>query len=163
LKEKGEEAVARSTDPQRVLAYFGGGLPETAEGSLAMIKALRALGRGAEAEAEAFRAWTELAFSAEEEAEILGLYGDALKVAHEVRLDRLLWQNRVAEAKRMLPRVGAGWQALAQARMALRADADGVNALIDRVPADLQGDPGLAYERAIGGSGATGMRMRRNW
>lgn len=148
LKEKGEEAVARSTDPQRVLAYFGGGLPETAEGSLAMIKALRALGRGAEAEAEAFRAWTELAFSAEEEAEILGLYGDALKVAHEVRLDRLLWQDRVAEAKRMLPRVGAGWQALAQARMALRADADGVNALIDRVPAELQGDPGLAYERA---------------
>ena len=148
LKEKGEEAVARSTDPQRVLAYFGGGLPETAEGSLAMIKALRALGRGEAAEAEAFRAWTELAFSAEEEAEILGLYGDALKVAHEVRLDRLLWQDRVAEAKRMLPRVGAGWQALAQARMALRADADGVNALIDRVPAELQGDPGLAFERA---------------
>lgn len=148
LKEKGEEAVARSTDPNRVVAYFGAGLPETAEGSLALIGALRALGRAAEAEAEAFRAWTELAFSAEEEAEILGLYGDALKVAHEVRLDRLLWQDRVAEAKRMLPRVSAGWQALAQARMALRADADGVNALIDRVPAALQGDPGLAYERA---------------
>ncbi|WP_305791147.1 lytic transglycosylase domain-containing protein [Tabrizicola sp. TH137] len=148
LKEKGEEAVARSTDPNRVVAYFGAGLPETAEGSLALIKALRALGRAQEAEAEAFRGWTELAFSAEEEAEILGLYGDALKVAHEVRLDRLLWQDRVAEAKRMLPRVSAGWQALAQARMALRADADGVNALIERVPAELQGDPGLAYERA---------------
>jgi soluble lytic murein transglycosylase len=147
LKEKGEEAVARSTDPSRVVAYFGAGLPETAEGSLALIKALRALGRGEAAEAEAFRAWTELPFGAEEEAEILGLYGDALKVAHEVRLDRLLWQDRVAEAKRMLPRVGAGWQALAQARMALRADADGVNALIERVPASLQADPGLAYER----------------
>ena len=148
LKEKGEEAVARSTDPSRVLAYFGNGLPETAKGSLALIKALRALGRTEAAEAEAFRAWTELAFSAEEEAEILGLYGDTLKVAHEVRLDRLLWQNRVAEARRMLPRVSEGWQALAQARMALRADADGVNALIDRVPAALAGDPGLAYERA---------------
>ena len=148
LKEKGEEAVARSTDPGRVVAYFGGAAPETAEGSLALIKALRALGRAEAAEAEAFRAWTELAFSAEEEAEILGLYGDALRVAHEVRLDRLLWQNRVAEARRMLPRVSEGWQALAQARMALRADADGVNALIDRVPAALAGDPGLAYERA---------------
>ena len=147
LKEKGEEAVARSTDPQRVVAYFGGGLPETAKGSLALIRALQALGRSQEAEAEAFRAWTELPFGPQDEAEILGLYGDALKVAHEVRLDRLLWQNRVAEAKRMLPRVGAGWQALAQARMALRADADGVNALIDRIPQSLQGDPGLAYER----------------
>ncbi len=147
LKEKGEEAVARSTDPGRVVAYFGGRAPETAEGSLALIAALRAQGRAAEAEAEAFRAWTELAFSAAEEQAILGMYGDALKLAHEVRLDRLLWQNRAAEAKRMLPRVGPGWQALAQARMALRADADGVNALIERVPADLQADPGLVYER----------------
>jgi soluble lytic murein transglycosylase len=64
-----------------------------------------------------------------------------------VRLDRLLWQDRQAEAKRMLPRVGAGWRALAEARLALRADADGVNALIERVPAALQGDPGLSYER----------------
>lgn len=147
MKEKGEEAVARSTDPQRVLAYFGGSLPETAEGSLALINALRALGRGQEAEAEAFRAWVELPFGPDEEAEILGLYGEVLAVAHEVRLDRLLWQNRVAEAKRMLPRVGQGWQALGQARMALRADADGVNALIERIPAELQADPGLAYER----------------
>jgi soluble lytic murein transglycosylase len=147
LKEKGEEAVARSTDPERVLAYFGDGLPRTAEGSLALINALRALGRGQEAEAEAFRAWTELAFGPDDEADLLGLYGEALKVAHEVRLDRLLWQDRVAEAKRMLPRVSAGWQALAQARMALRADADGVNALIERIPAELQADPGLAFER----------------
>ena len=147
LREKGETAVARSTDPARILAYFGTGLPETAEGSLALIGALRALGRMAEAEAEAFRAWTELPFGPDTERQILSLYGAELTVAHEVRLDRLLWQNRVAEAKRMLPRVSAGWQALAQARMALRADADGVNGLIDRIPAALQSDPGLAYER----------------
>lgn len=147
LKEKGEEAVARSTDPGRVIAYFTGRTPETAEGSLALISALRSSGRDAEAEAEAFRAWTELPFAPDQEQAILGLYGDALRVAHEVRLDRLLWQNRVSEAKRMLPRVGPGWQALAQARMALRGDADGVNALIERVPADLQADPGLVYER----------------
>ena len=147
LKEKGEEAVARSTDPQRVVAYFGGDLPETAQGSLALINALRSLGRASDAEAEAFRAWTELSFSAEEEQAILGLYGEALGVAHEVRLDRLLWQDRQAEAKRMLPRVGAEWRALAEARLALRADADGVNALIERVPASLQNDPGLTFER----------------
>lgn len=147
LKEKGEEAVARSTDPARVIAYFGADLPETAKGSLALIAALRATGRAADAENEAFRAWTTLAFGPDEEQDILGTYGDILSVAHEVRLDRLLWQNRTAEAKRMLPRVGAGWRALASARMALRADADGASALIDRIPADLQSDPGLAFER----------------
>ena len=147
LKEKGEEAVARSTDPARVLAYFGADLPESAKGSLAYINALRAQGRMADAENEAFRAWTELPFGPDEEQQILALYGDALSVAHEVRLDRLLWQNRTAEAKRMLPRVSNAWRALAEARMALRADADGVNALIARIPAFLQNDPGLAFER----------------
>ncbi|MBC2837554.1 lytic transglycosylase domain-containing protein [Paragemmobacter straminiformis] len=147
LKEKGEEAVARSTDPARVIAYFGPDLPETATGALAYINALRAAGRAADAENEAFRAWTTLAFGPDEEQQILGLYGDILSVAHEVRLDRLLWQNRTSEAKRMLPRVGAGWRALAEARMALRADADGVNALIARIPPELQSDPGLAFER----------------
>lgn len=147
LKEKGEEAVARSTDPARVAAYFASGLPETAKGALAYIRALQAQGRASEAEAEAFRAWTTLPFGPDEEQDILGLYGDALSVAHEVRLDRLLWQNRASEAKRMLPRVSSGWRAVADARLALRADADGVNALIARIPPALQSDPGLAYER----------------
>lgn len=147
LKEKGEEAVARSTDPARVLAFFGNDMPETAKGSLAEIKALHATGREAEAEAEAFRAWTELPFGPDEETEILSLYGPSLQVAHEVRLDRLLWQGRFAEAERMLPRVNAGWAALAQARMALRNDQDGVDGFINRIPADLQNDAGLAFER----------------
>ncbi len=147
LKEKGEEAVARSTDPARIIAYFGAGQPETAKGSLAYIAALRAQGRMADAENEAFRAWTTLPFGPDEEAQILQSYGDALSVAHEVRLDRLLWQNRVAEAKRMLPRVSSSWRALAEARMALHADADGVNGMIARIPPELQADPGLAFER----------------
>lgn len=147
LKEKGEEAVARSDSPPRVLAYFGTDLPETSTGSLALIRALRATGRDTEAEAEAFRAWTELPFGPENEAALLDLYGSALAVAHEVRLDRLLWQGRVAEARRMLPRVPQDWRALAEARIALSSDADGASALIDRVPAQLQGDAGLAYAR----------------
>lgn len=147
LKEKGEEAVARSTDPARVLAYFGTDLAETAKGALSTINALRASGREAEAEAEAFRAWTTLPFGPDEEAALLAIYGPLLQDAHAARLDALLWQGRFAEAERMLPRVDAGRAALARARMALRKDADGVNGLIDRIPAGLQDDPGLAFER----------------
>ena len=147
LKEKGEEAVARSTDPARVLAYFGTGMAETAQGALATIKALRATGREAEAEAEAFRAWADLPFGADQEAELLAMYGPALEGAHAARLDALLWQGRFAEAGRMLTRVDAGRAALAQARIALHNDEDGVNGLIERVPAALQDEPGLAFER----------------
>lgn len=150
LKTKGEVAVARSQDPNRTLAYFGTDLPQTAAGSLAMSAALEAKGRHADAVAEATRAWTELSFSADEQTRILAGYGEALKVAHEVRLDRILWDgDRAGEAQRMLPLVSKGWAALASARMALRADKPGVAALVAGVPQALQDDPGLAFERFL--------------
>lgn len=150
LKEKGEVAVARSTDPARVIAYFGADLPRSGVGSLALARALAAVGKHAEAEAEAMRGWAALKFGPEEEAEMLQRFGPALKVAHEVRLDRALWDGeRVAEAERMLPRVSEAWAALGRARLALRADKDGVTALVNAVPQALKGDPGLAYERFL--------------
>lgn len=150
LKTAGESAVARSQDPARILAYFGSALPKSAAGALALQRALEASGRHAEAVAEATRAWTALKFSAEEQAQILALYGPDLKVAHEVRLDRILWDgDRGGEGARMLPLVSKGWAALAQARMALRAGKDGVTALMAAVPEGLKDDPGLAFERFL--------------
>jgi len=150
LRTKGEVAVARSTDPARIIAYFGDGVPQTGLGALTLIKALAAAGRGAEAEAEAFRAWTEVSFDAAQEDELLGRYGKALKGAHEVRLDRILWTGaRHDEAARMLPRVSEDWRALGSARLALQTDRAGVQALVDAVPGAVAGDPGLAYDRFI--------------
>ena len=156
LKEKGEVAVARSDDPTRVIAYFGRDLPRSGGGALALIRALAAQNRHAEAEAEALRGWTALKFSATEQTEVLVRHGDALKAAHEVRLDRILWDgDRADEGQRMLPLVSKGWAALATARMALRADKDGVTALVAAVPDGLKNDPGLAFERFL-------FRMRRD-
>ncbi len=150
LKEKGEVAAARSTDPTRVLAYFGTEKPQSGVGAVAYVRALDTLGRTKEAEDEALRAWTGLKFTAEDQAALLALHGPALKVAHELRLDRILWDgNRTPEAERMFPLVSEGWQALARARMALRADKEGVNALIAAVPAALKSDAGLAFERFL--------------
>ena len=149
MREKGESAVARSTEPNRVLTYFAVQLPRVPEGSLALIKAYLTLGRAADAETEAIRGWTELEFTAPEEDALLALMPDALSVAHEVRLDRVLWADRVPEAERMLPRVGADWRALALARMALRAEAGNASSLVDAVPKSLAGDAGLAFERFL--------------
>lgn len=147
LRQQGEEAVARSTTPDRVLAYFGQGRAATAAGALAQIRALRATGRTQEAAEAARRAWVGLRLNAEEETELLALAGPDLALAHEARADATLWGGRQPEADRMLRHLSPGWQALARARMALRADAKGVNALIDAVPAALRDHPGLAYER----------------
>ena len=149
-KEKGEVAVARSTDPARIIAYFGDDAPRSGVGAVAYVRALDTLGRTPEAEDAALQAWARLKFTAEDEAALLALHGPALEVVHELRLDRLLWDGeRVAEAERMLPLVSAGWQALARARLALRANEDGVTTLIAAVPAALKDDSGLAYERFL--------------
>lgn len=148
LKEKGEIAALRSTDPARVLAYFGADRPQSGAGAVAMVQALHALGRTSDAEAEAVRAWTTLKFQAEDEAALLALEGKNLAVAHEVRLDRLLWDGgRRAEVERMLPLVSSNWQALAKARQALRANGALAVALTDAVPKSMLGDPGLAFDR----------------
>ena len=61
----------------------------------------------------------------------------------------LLWSDPQAGAQRAMDRAGADWRALARARIALRAGAAGVDALIEAVPERLSDDPGLAYERFL--------------
>jgi soluble lytic murein transglycosylase len=150
LKEKGEVAAARSADPARVLAYFGADMPRSGTGSLALVRALDQLGRGAEARTEALRGWLVLKYSAEDQAELLQRHPDALAEGHAARLDRILWDgDRADEALRMLPLVDVTLGALARARMALRADKDGVTALVAAVPETARDDPGLAFERFL--------------
>jgi len=95
------------------------------------------------------RAWIDGNFSAERERDLWVRYQDKLTVAdNNRRLDRLVWDRDAAGIQRMLVRVDPGRQALAQARMGLAQQAGNVDSLIARVPADLQNDPGLNYERA---------------
>jgi len=154
LREKGEAAVARSQDPARVTGWFAAGLPATGEGAIAQLRALIALGRVAEAETEAMRAWATLPFTPEQEADLIALMPEAVAMAHPARLETLLWQGRLREADRMLARVPGDLRALARARIALQNEADGVNALIEAVPPARAGDAGLAHDRFI-------WRMRR--
>jgi soluble lytic murein transglycosylase len=149
LREKGEEAVARSDDPARVIAWFKAGPPRTGTGAVAYVRALLAEGRVAEAETEAMQAWSTLTFSDEEEAALIALKPDALELVHELRLDTLLWEGRRAEVTRLLPRVSKDLQALAKARLALQGEAKGVTALIDAVPKSMADDSGLAHDRFI--------------
>jgi soluble lytic murein transglycosylase len=149
LREKGEEAVARSEDPARVIAWFQAGPPQTGEGAVAYVRALLAQGRAAEAETEAMRAWVELTLSAEEEAALADLMPEAVGFVHELRLETLLWDGHRAEATRMLPRVSRDLQALAKARLGLQGEAAGVTALIDAVPKARADDAGLAHDRFI--------------
>lgn len=148
LRSKGEEVVARSTTPTRILDWFGSRDPVTLAGAGAKARALRETGKAAEADAMLRRIWPVLVLSAEGQAEFLTIAGAALNAkAHQARLDALLWEDRRAEARQMLSLVGADWAKLAEARLALREDRDGVDGLIAAVPTSLAGDAGLAHAR----------------
>ena len=150
LKAAGEVAVARSTDPDRILQYFDGQAPAKAAGVLALTAALEAKGRHADAVEAATQGWTKLKFTADEQAQLLATYGPDLRVAHELRLDRILWDGaRADEGARMLPLVPKDWAALGKARLALRGDKAGAAALVNAVPKALKDDPGLAFERFL--------------
>jgi len=149
LIRMGEQNLAEDTAPETVIAYFDRQAPGTGWGSLRYAKALWDVDRRDDAMAEAVRAWTTVSLSQEEHDLFMIDWPRTLRSHHEARLDHLLWENREAEARRMFPLVGEGWQRLAEARLRLRSREPGVDAAIDAVPGNLQGDPGLAYERFI--------------
>ncbi len=87
-------------------------------------------------------------FGATEERDYRGRYISLLQPGdHVARLNRLLWEEKVEEARRVMPLVGPGLQAVAEARIALAAMSPGVDGALRRVPAELNNDPGLQYDR----------------
>ena len=85
-----------------------------------------------------------------ERSAVLARWREAVTPGRTVaRLDMLLWRGLTGEAEAMLPLVDADWQRLAQARIATRRDAEGLQYQINTVPAKLKRDPGLAYERYL--------------
>ncbi len=149
LRQRGEATIPVDADPKVVRAYFAGHSPRTGTGILRLAEADFTLGKDAEAKALVIRAWRSFSLTKEERAAFLDGYAKLLAPHHIARMDMLLWRGLAPEVEAMLPLVPPGWQALAKARIALRKNRNGVDALINAVPADLSADPGLAYERFV--------------
>jgi soluble lytic murein transglycosylase len=147
LRQNSEPKLPYRRRMEEVLAFFADQPPRTGAGSVVYSAALDQLGRRAEAEEVVVNAWRTQRLSTGDEAYFLERYRTLLKPHHEARLDMLLWEGNASAAKRLLPYVSKGWQALATARMRLRDGKNGVDKLIAAVPAALKNDPGLAYER----------------
>lgn len=149
LRRAGERQMPADEPPETVLAFFEGRLPETGTGSLRLAAALRATGRGSEAETEIVRAWTTFSMTAAERKAMIGGWKATLAGHHEARLDMLLWRGLTSEAEAMKGLVSPDWQKLAEARILTRRDAEGLQYAISQVPPSLRDDPGLAYERYL--------------
>ncbi|WP_299921199.1 lytic transglycosylase domain-containing protein [uncultured Pelagimonas sp.] len=146
LKEKSEAAMSSATYKD-IRSFYDGHTPQTGTGALSLARAWLDLGEEGAAQAEIVLAWRTLSMSGDERRAFLENWGEVLADHHVARLDYALWKGWSRNAGAMVPFVDEGWQALAEARLALRNKGGGVDTLIEKVPAALQNHPGLAFER----------------
>lgn len=149
LRKRSEKTIPQDASAAAVLDFFLRQPPQSGAGSLRFARALWDTGAKQEAMAEAIRGWTTFSLTAAEEDQFMVDWPKTLARHHWARMDMLLWRGLTDQARRQLARVDDAHKALANARIGLRENENGVDDLIAHVPATLSDDPGLAYERFL--------------
>jgi soluble lytic murein transglycosylase len=148
LRMRAEDAIAGLSDAE-LRSWFERYPPVTAFARLRQADLLLADGKREAAIGLVRQVWIEADFGKAEEKLVLQRYGEFLRREDHVRrLDRLVWDGNDDGARRQYAHVGPEWKALAEARFQLARLASNALKLVDQVPATLQKDPGLLYERA---------------
>lgn len=144
-----EQKLADSgLSPQGIVDFFGPDIPTTGEGVLALATAYQAMGREADARALVVNCWRNMIFEADPQAQILARFGQWLSPDdHAKRADLLLYGPQGPAAQAIVNLLPPDQKAVAQARMALRSGARNADDLVSNLPADLQKDGGLIFER----------------
>ena len=149
LRRRGEAALwDDKRDDATVLNWFGNEEPVSGKGRLVMARALLARGDRRNAERLVREAWRGDTMSADTEAAALDQFGALLNGGdHKARMDYALYGNDREIAMRAAQRIGAGYMALAKARLAANGKSDNLKALLDAVPRELHGDPSFIFGR----------------
>ncbi len=150
LRASLEKSLERAAiPPHQVVALFQGRDPETAEGARALASAYQSLGRTADAQAVIRHVWRNHAFDAAEQAQMLQRFAAYLTLEdHAARLEMLLYGGDGPAARAMLGLVSPDQRSVAEARIAFHDERSSAPMLFAQVPAALQNDAGLAFDRA---------------
>ncbi|MBV8938666.1 MAG: lytic transglycosylase domain-containing protein [Alphaproteobacteria bacterium] len=152
LKLRAEQALRSSqVDDATLLNWFAASPPISGTGKMHFAEALMRGGQPRDSEHVVFllrEAWRNGDFDENEEQRILAAYADLLREQdHIEREDRLLWEEKIKPALRMLDILSGSYRTLSRARIALLTDARDAPFLNSQVPAALQAYPGLLYAR----------------
>jgi soluble lytic murein transglycosylase len=147
VTEKAMESAGLSS--QAVVQWFDGKDPETAEGAMALASAYQQLGRQADAQTLIRTVWRNRVFEADPQARMVSRFGAYLtQDDYAARLELLLYGNPGPAVRALMDIVGPDTRALAEARIALRANRNDATDMVGRVPAGLQNHRALSFERA---------------
>lgn len=129
-------------------SWFENESPVSAKGRFTLAKAMLARGDRANAERLVREAWRSDPMSEETENNALDQFGALLMPGDQkARMDTLLYGSENEAALRAAKRLGAGYLALAKARIASVKKAPNARALLDAVPRELHNDPGFIFSK----------------
>jgi soluble lytic murein transglycosylase len=131
-----------------VWSWFEAESPVSAKGRFALARAMLARGDRANAERLVREAWRNDPMSEDTESAALDLFGALLTPGDQkARMDLLLYGSEHEAAMRAAKRLGAGYVALAKARIASYKKASNTDALLEAVPHELHSDPGYIFSK----------------
>lgn len=148
LRRRAEEALSNANTVEQILGWFRNTPPVTGDGFFLYAETLERAGLDQMIGQAAILAWRTLDMTTAQETKFRDRYRYLIPMQYEIqRLDRLIWEGKWRSAERQATRVPDDYRRLADARMRLARRAGGLDAAINRVPPNLQQDPGLVYER----------------
>lgn len=145
-----EKALSTSgLDPARVIAWFGGAQPATAEGAMALASAYQATGKNQDAANLIRRTFRDKVFEADAQRSMIARFGAMLTPDdYNRRADILLYGQQGPAARDLIAMLSDTQAAMARVRMAYRQNASNANTLYNNLTPDQQTSPGVVFERA---------------
>ncbi|MBR0704984.1 lytic transglycosylase domain-containing protein [Bradyrhizobium liaoningense] len=129
-------------------SWFENESPVSAKGRFTLARAMLARGDRANAERLVREAWRSDPMSEDTENNALDQFGALLTAGDQkARMDTLLYGSENEAALRAAKRLGAGYIALAKARIASVKKAPNARALLEAVPRELHNDPGFLFSK----------------
>jgi len=148
LLARAEEAMDANADPAFIINWFGDREPASTIGREKLADAYIRSGEVEKGVAMIKDIWVHGNFAKSHEKSFYRKFRKHLTLGdNRARADRLMWDGRYWPARRMIYRVDAQYRKLIEARTSLRRQRGNVDLLVSRVPAKLQDDAGLIYER----------------
>ncbi|MBX7147381.1 MAG: hypothetical protein K1X44_08775, partial [Alphaproteobacteria bacterium] len=148
LRIKAEMAITDILSPDFIIKWFSKYDPLTLVGSMKLAEAMFAKKMDKQAISMLRNGWIKYNGTESVEADFIAYYKNYLQPSdHNARLDRLLWDENLEAAERMLPFVDQTQQVLARTRISLINNSiNGVN-MARTIPANIR-TAGLMYDLA---------------
>lgn len=133
---------------ENIIGWFRDYPPETTEGITAYVASLQAAGHNPEASEALKSFWRKGTLDRAAQKKLVDSFPGILSAAdHNARADMLAWEERYDEAEQLLPLLSQSRAALLRAKIALGLQQSTVETALMQVPAQLQNDEGLLFER----------------